>query len=196
MCTTILRVQTMLLYMIIFFTVGRPDHYHQTLNGTYQIPIDKLPYLDWLSADYAFTADYDWQASSQSYVDKIGNTVQNANTQNIGGDADFEKFYRTIGLTKLFAKKSNTGRKQRPTTPVKPGEPQKATRVSKKNKDGFVQIAGDLLMMVKKGRVSYAENNGIYLPSYIPELGFLGRDNYSGGLAPTLGFVFGKSSRY
>ena len=176
-----------------FFTVGRPDHYHQTLNGTYQIPIDKIPYLDFLRADYAFTTDYDWQAASQSYVEQIGNIVQNANTQNLSIDGDFEKLYRTVGLTKLFAKKSNTSSQRNSSVPLKPGEqaPPPPKRTSNKNKPGFKQVAGDLVMMVKKARVTYTENNGIFLPGYVPELGFLGRDNYSGSLAPTLGFVFG-----
>ena len=172
-----------------FFSIGRPDHYHQTLSGTYQIPIDKIPYLDFLRADYAFTADYDWQAASQSYVDRIGNTVQNANTQNLSIDADFEKLYRTVGLTKLFNKKSK--KRGGPATPLKPGDNQSASKARKKNSNGFLQVVGDLLMMVKKARFTYSENNGIFLPGYIPELGFLGRDNYSGSLAPTFGFVFG-----
>ncbi|MCB0475458.1 MAG: cell surface protein SprA, partial [Flavobacteriaceae bacterium] len=28
-----------------FFTIGRPYHYHQTLNGTYNIPINKIPWF-------------------------------------------------------------------------------------------------------------------------------------------------------
>jgi len=32
------------------------------------------------------------------------------------------------------------------------------------------------------------------LPGYIPEIGFLGRNNFSGGLAPTFGFVFGSQN--
>ena len=46
-------------------------------------------------------------------------------------------------------------------------------------------------MMVKRARISYVDNNGIFLPGYAPEVGFLGRDNFTGGLAPSFGFVFG-----
>ena len=72
-----------------FFTTGRPDHYHQSLNGTYKIPLNKIPFLEFVNADYAYTADFDWQASSQSYVDKVGNVIQNANTHILGFDLDF-----------------------------------------------------------------------------------------------------------
>ena len=31
-----------------FFNTGRPNQYHQKLNGTYQLPIDKIPFLDFM----------------------------------------------------------------------------------------------------------------------------------------------------
>ena len=65
------------------------------------------PLLDFINADYTYAADFDWQASSQSYIDKIGNVIQNSNTHNLGLDVDFTKFYKNIGLTKLFSKKES-----------------------------------------------------------------------------------------
>ncbi|MHB1146850.1 MAG: T9SS outer membrane translocon Sov/SprA [Lutibacter sp.] len=172
-----------------FFTVGRPDHYHQTLNGTYKIPLNKLPFLEFVNADYAYTADFDWQASSQSYIDKVGNVIQNANTHTIGVDLDFNTFYRTIGIDKLLnKKKSNAGAVDSKTPEV----PQ--NNASKKNKSVGGEIGQtfyNVLTSVKKARINYSENNGTYLPGYVPQIGFLGRDNYSGSLAPTFGFVFG-----
>lgn len=175
-----------------FFTIGRPAHYHQTLNATYKLPIDKLPFLNFIKSDYAYTADFDWQAASQSYVSQIGNTIQNANTHNLSVDVDFRKFYKNIKLNKAFTKrrvrkkvKSNT-----PKTADGKKAPERTKMVTKKgNKVGKAFV--DVLMSVKKARFSYAERNGMLLPGYIPEVGFLGRDNYSGGLAPTFGFVFG-----
>ncbi|WP_231961652.1 T9SS outer membrane translocon Sov/SprA [Urechidicola croceus] len=175
-----------------FFTVGRPQHYHQKLNGTYQLPIDKLPYLDFVRADYAYTADFDWQAGSQSYVDLVGNTIQNANTHNLSVDVDFSKFYKTSGITKLFTKRTirakevKTGKKDAEGNHIMKKIPAKKLDGNKIGKGVM-----DVLMSIKKARFTYAENNGTLLPGYVPEVGFLGRDNYSGGLAPSLGFVFG-----
>lgn len=158
-----------------FFSIGRPDHYHQTLNGTYKIPINKIPYLDFIKADYTYTADFDWQASSPSYVAQVGNVIQNANTHNWGVDLDFTKFYKTVGI----------GKKSTRINSSKDSNENKA----KSKKKGNVFI--DILTAVKKARVNYSENSGTYLPGYIPEIGFLGRNNYNGSLAPSLGFVFG-----
>ena len=168
-----------------FFTLGRPQHYHQTLNGTYKIPIDKLPFLNFIRADYAYTADFDWQASSQSYIEQVGNSIQNSNTHNLSVDLDFNRFYKNIGLTKLLSKKKKSTSSRIQSTA-------NASKIkNKKGGNSFAKTALGILMSVKKARISYQDNNGIFLPGYVPEVGFLGRNNYSGGLAPTLGFVFG-----
>jgi len=166
------------------FTIGRPEHYHQTLSGTYKLPINKLPYLDFVSADYTFTADFDWQAATPSYVNVMGNTIQNANTQNWGADLDFNKFYKTIGLTKLFGKKA-------PSSKSPPGANGANNNQVKKPKKGVNDVFANFITMIKKVRFNYTENNGTFLQGYIPEIGFLGRDQVNGSLAPTLGFVFG-----
>lgn len=175
-----------------FFTVGRPEHYHQTLGINYQIPLDQIPVLDFLQSDYQFTADYDWQSSSLSYVDRIGNAIQNANTHNLSVDADFERLYRYVGLNKAFTKRTVPGKIKKTGEKDEDGNPITKT-TAPKTKDGnkVGRAIVDLLMMVKRARSTYTERNGTYLGGYIPETGFLGRDNYSGSLAPTLGFVFG-----
>lgn len=172
-----------------FFSIGRPDHYHQTLNGTYKIPINKIPFLEFIDADYTYTADFDWQASSQSYVDKVGNVIQNANTHNIGLDLNFEKFYKNIGLEKLFNKKKSNSTTRSESAIKAPN-----STTSRKSKSVGGQLSKGfygLLTSVKKARFNYSENNGTYLPGYIPQIGFLGQDNFNGGVAPSLGFVFG-----
>jgi cell surface protein SprA len=173
-----------------FFSIGRPDHYHQSLNGTYELPLNKFPLLDFLKADYTYTADFDWQASSQSFVDRVGNVIQNSNTHVWGMDMDFGKFYKAIGLEGLFIKKKSAN----PTADNTSGITQNTTATNNRpaKKSGkFAQGVYGVLSAIKTARVNYTENNGTFLPGYVPEIGFLGRDNYNGSMAPTLGFVFG-----
>ncbi len=170
-----------------FFEIGRPEHYHQTLDLQYQLPINKIPVLDFIKANYSYTADFDWQATAPDYVEKIGNTIQNSNTHNFSADLDFMGFYKKIGLLNLAKKKNKRGK---PTSNV---ARQQASIKNKKLSGSRKILQGvvDVLSSVKRAKISYAENNGILLPGYIPDVGFLGRQNYSGSLAPTLGFVFG-----
>lgn len=184
-----------------FFNTGQPTNYHQKLNATYKIPIDKLPYLNFVTADYAYTADFDWSAQSQdpSIVARVGNLIQNANTHNLNTTFNLAKFYKNIKLENLFVKKKK-GARRGGGNPGLPGalrgpgqnqqskkKPSKNTSTGQKIMKGFY----NLLTSVKTAKINYAENNGQLLPGYEPEVGFLGRNNFNGGLAPSLGFVFG-----
>jgi len=196
-----------------FFNLGRPLHYHQTLDGSYQIPIDKIPLLSFIKSNYSYTADFDWQGSSKSYVNQIGNTIQNANTHNLSADFNMKKFYREIGLTKLLRNKKQKKRAKETREKQKRERQEKGNDVAgdteknegkseggKNEKDGngsnndvnkALKGIYDLITAVQTVKVSYQENNGTLLPAYQPTTGLLGRNNFSGGFAPTFGFVFG-----
>ncbi|SOS76000.1 cell surface protein SprA [Tenacibaculum piscium] len=184
-----------------FFTVGRPDNYHQKLNATYKLPIDKIPYLNFISADYGYTADFDWKSSSQSslnlkngttikYEDVVGNMIQNANTHNVNANIDFGRFYKNIKLKELLTKKN----KNNPANNLA----NNSSKIKLKKNASFGQkiFKGmyDVLTAVKRAKITYAQNNGTLLQGYKPSVGFLGRNNYQGGNAPSLGFVFGSQT--
>ncbi|WP_408024543.1 T9SS outer membrane translocon Sov/SprA [Tenacibaculum sediminilitoris] len=179
-----------------FFSIGRPDNYHQKLNATYKLPLDKFPFLKFISADYGYTADFDWKAGSQSYVEQIGNMIQNANTHNLNTNLDFGRFYKTLGLDKLLLK----GTKKLPTQKGKAtlGGSQVAQKAKLKKKASFGQKLAkgvyDVLTSVKRAKISYSQNNGTLLQGYKPSVGLFGRNSFDGGLAPTLGFVFGSQT--
>ncbi|MGV6844684.1 MAG: T9SS outer membrane translocon Sov/SprA [Lutibacter sp.] len=178
-----------------FFTMGRPSHYHQSLNGTYKIPLNKIPYLTFINSEYNYTADFDWQAASKSYVSTIGNVIQNANTTTLSSEIDFKKFYKVIGLTKLVSAKKRQIKRKKSSNKSKLKAPIATRSISAKKKKTIGGKIGkgiyDVLTSVKKARINYTENNGTFLPGYQPEIGFLGRNNFNGSLAPTFGFVFG-----
>ncbi|WP_298882566.1 cell surface protein SprA [uncultured Polaribacter sp.] len=177
-----------------FFNTGRANHYHQKLNGTYNLPIDKIPFLSFIKADYAYTADFDWQAAPQNTinvngvdvasVDLIGNVIQNSNTHNLNTTINFDRFYKGLGFEKLLMTK-----KQRKNTKGLNGTglPRTPGRVNQKKKlsvgKQILKGAYDILTSVKQGKISYSENNGQLLPGYTEDIGFLGG-------APT-SFAFG-----
>lgn len=182
-----------------FFNLGRASNYNQKLDATYKIPIDKLPFLSFVTADYNYTADFSWEAGSQSFIYEMGNAIQNANTHSLSSNLNMTKFYKEIGLKSLFTPK-NKKTKAKSKKKTDDGKPKFATptaprRTSSKKKksttEKILNVTYDLLTSVKTMRFSYAENNGTYLPGYNESVGFLGRSNTTGGLAPTFGFVFG-----
>mgnify|MGYP000559861925 FL=1 len=178
-----------------FFNVGRPTQYNQKLNTTYKLPINKIPYLGFMSLDYAYTADFDWKATSQdaSIIERVGNLIQNANTHNVTGSLNFAKLYKDTKFENLFLKKKNRKKSNPNSLDKSTTNKQVSARKRKKEPFGRKVIKGfyDVITSVKTGKISYSENNGQLLPGYEPEVGFLGRNNFGGGLAPSLGFVFG-----
>ncbi len=184
-----------------FFKIDRPNNYHQTLDANYKIPINKIPIFDFVDATYRYTADYDWQAPAESFIDDVGNTIQNANTHSLTANLNMTKFYKKTGIQDLAVKKKRQPKSAKKKTNDKPTTPSISSnrttqrgRINKKNwstGQKVVQGLVDVVTSVKNIRVSYTENNGTILPGYSPEIGFLGRDNTSAGFAPTLGFVFG-----
>ncbi|WP_218598007.1 cell surface protein SprA [Polaribacter sp. NJDZ03] len=177
-----------------FFNTGRANHYHQALNGTYNLPIDKIPFLKFIKADYAYTADFDWQAAPQNTIDingvdvpsvnLIGNTIQNANTHNLNTTINFDAFYKGLGFEKLLLTKNqrkNAKGDQGAGLPRTPGRVKQNKKLSIGKK--ILKGTYDVLTSVKQGKISYSENNGQLLPGYTEDVGFLGG-------APT-SFAFG-----
>ncbi len=169
------------------FTLGRPEHYHQSFNGTYKLPFNKFKYLDFINATYTYTADYDWQAPSLSNIDIVGNTIQNANTHSFSADLTMDRLYQQLHLDRLYTK----GKKKKSTST---GNKKTVNTKSVKNENKFIKAGVDLLTSIKTIRATYAANNGTFLPGYIPQSGFMGQDRYNGGFAPDFGFVFGSQA--
>ena len=178
-----------------FFNTGRPTQYSQKLNSTYKLPINKIPYLGFIGVDYAYTADFDWRATSQdiTIIEKVGNLIQNANTHNLTGSFNFAKLYKDSKFENLFIKKKDRKKRASDSSDKLQVSKQVAVKKRKKQPLGRKVIKGfyDVITSVKTGKLSYTENNGQLLPGYEPQVGFLGRNNFNGGLAPSLGFVFG-----
>ena len=188
-----------------FFNTGRANHYHQKLNGTYQLPLAKIPFLSWIKVDYGYTADFDWQAAAQStidiggtdvaYVDLVGNVIQNANTHNLNTTFSFEKFYKSLGFEKWTKTKRKPIPKQVVALKALDSLAKKPKRIRQKYKrvpypskkiplvKKVLKSLYTVATSVKQGKISYSENNGQYLPGYTQDVGFLGG-------APT-SFAFG-----
>lgn len=162
-----------------FFNTGRANQYHQKLNATYQLPLDKFPFLKFIKADYAYTADFDWQVQSQdeSIAEQIGNVIQNANTHNLNTTFSFDKIYKSVGFEKLLLTKQQ--RKLAKENKNARIQPKKNLPTGKK----ILKLSWDVLTSVKQAKISYSENNGQYLQGYDEGIGFLGG-------APT-SFAFG-----
>jgi len=173
-----------------FLDIGDPNRQYQQLGVNYELPLYKIPFLNFLQATYSYTGDFQWQKGSDLYGDlevdgqtyDLGNTIQNANVHNLNTSMDMGKLYRYIGLVKKPTNKNGRG----PVSARSPKGAEQPTPVSKSN--AWVNAAIDLATMVKRIQVNYQENNGTYLPGYLETPGFLGT------VQPTFGYTIGSQS--
>ena len=160
---------------------GRPTHFHQRFNIGYRLPLKDIPALKWVDVNFKYSADFDWQGGSLATRTaglNLGNNLQNSNTVQFNGKLNFKKLYRQLGLGK---NSSSSKRKSR-----KPG-----AKKTTKSSSSVWDVPVGIITMIKDVTLSYSENNGTFLPGYLPEVGFFGQQNYNGTMAPSLGFMFG-----
>ncbi len=91
---------------------GRVTNYQHNYNVSYKLPINKLPYLSWTSANIKYTGMYRWQTAPQTTSSDIvwGNTISNSN--NIQGTTQFNltTLYNRSKYLKGLSRKYGTSR--------------------------------------------------------------------------------------
>ncbi|UPS45904.1 cell surface protein SprA [Prevotella sp. E15-22] len=110
---------------------GTPLDYQQSFSASYQLPLDKLPILDWVKSDASYTATYSWLRGTElDDGTSLGNTISNNRNLTVNGTFNMETLYNHIP----FLKKTNERfKKAISTQPKKPAK--KTTTTSNESKD-------------------------------------------------------------
>lgn len=181
--------------------LGTMNQYNQVLNVNYNIPINKLPLLDFMTATARYQGTYNWTASPRSIQETMGNKAENSNTLQINGNVRFTTLYNRVPYFKRVLSTMQPSRRGGPQPATrKPAQPQtqaKADTAQKlKPKTNYFKMGTEALVRIvlglKDGSLSYSESNGTLLPGFKPTPGFIGNDMNLN--APGLGFVFGSQS--
>ncbi|WP_026810084.1 T9SS outer membrane translocon Sov/SprA [Arenibacter latericius] len=170
-----------------FFDIGEPNRHSQELQLNYELPFNKIPFLDFINAQYTYTSNFDWQRGGDAIREVAGedvNTVQNANTHNLTTSLSMQKFYDAIGLGRKNTRTPVRGQ----TNLARAANAQNNEEDVTKTNNSGVNALIDVLTMVKRVNVTYSENNGKVLPGYTKSVGFIGTAK------PTIGFVFGSQA--
>ena len=119
---------------------GRPLTYRSTFNASYQLPINKIPIFDWVTADGSYAGNYNWTRGTElEDGTSLGHTVSTQRTINLNGRLNFDTLYkkwkfladadkRLSGNTKKSNSSSRTASKNAKATAKKgeEGEEQEA----------------------------------------------------------------------
>ena len=168
---------------------GDPNRHFQTLNLTYKLPFNYLPFLSFIDANYSYTGDFSWQRGSDvlsevtaesGAVLGVVNTIQNNNTKSLNGSISTDRLYRILGLNK-----KNTAQRRLPLRTLL--KDSTGAKKPKKKRKALANVV-DLISILKRVQFSYSESNGKVLPGYLPSIGLVGT------LQPTPGFTFGSQA--
>jgi cell surface protein SprA len=144
--------------------LGRTTDYNHDLNITYNLPLNKIPGLNWLNVATRYGTNFNWQTEPLSTLRDpgitLGNTIQNSRNIQVNPTLNLTGLYNKFG----FIKRSNNGN----------------------STAGF--FIG-LLTSIKTINGAFTQTKGTYLPGYLPNTNYLGIDAASG--APGWGFIFG-----
>lgn len=111
---------------------GEPVSYEQRFNISYNIPVNKLPHLDWITSNAQYTAFYQWDKGTVLALGEepvTGNLIENQRNWNGDLRFNFETFYNKFPRLKEINRKYS----KMPTT-TKKEDDKKEAKDAKENK--------------------------------------------------------------
>jgi len=97
---------------------GRNTIFNQSINASYNVPLNKFPLTDWTTLRATYGTTYNWAAASL-LASNLGNTLGNTQTRQVNAEANFTQLYnKSKMLKKILAPKSQAPAKgAKPSTP-------------------------------------------------------------------------------
>ncbi len=171
---------------------GRPTNYHQTINVRWQVPINKLPYMNFATLSTTYTGDYDWRANSLTATGNtvpdslnFGNTIQNNSQIQANGQFNMIAFYNQIPYLKKINQGSRPSRgRDRRGRLANPRSGEDSADDKDKGEEEEPSLATKILngtlktlMMVKNATANISKSEGTLLPGFLPTATLMGMDN-------------------
>lgn len=169
-------------------SLGRMKVFDQKIRMTYRLPLDKIPFTDWMTADYSHTIGYNYQANAFGITDNeglpFGDIIRNSRDRGISGRVDFVALYNKLKYLR-FANSPNAPRKNFTRSP---GDIEDIER----SQSQVLKSAARILMTVRGINVTYNVLETTALPGFLRAPKYFGLDNMG---APGLPFVLGQQDR-
>lgn len=150
--------------------LGRTTNYNHTINLNYNVPINKIPGMDWAAVVARYSAHFNWQTQPLFAINDptydVGNSIQNSRAIQVNPTFNMVSLYNKFPFIR------------------------KANNPNSKGSAGKFFLG--LLTSVKNLSATYTRTEGTFLPGYLPQSGFFGSDGNYG--APGLGFLLGSQT--
>ena len=106
------------------FNGGRNTQYAQQATLTYNVPMQKIPWLDWTTLRASYSTQYNWLAASL-LAKNLGNTLSNTQTRTINGELNFDQLYNKSRFLRAVNAAPSGNKKAKDTAGIK--EPKQVT---------------------------------------------------------------------
>ncbi len=179
-----------------FKNLGDLNNFSQQIILNWNVPINKLPLMDWLSANARYAGDYQFTGASLA-AQQLGGVIENSNNIMLSGSGNMNTLYNKIPYLKKLSQAALPGavpgESQRFTKEIKELEAEGKSPSDTIVKKNFTKLVLDnflkILIGVKNISVNYNETKGFALPGFAHKPSYLG--NVWDINAPGLPFVAG-----
>ena len=155
--------------------LGRTVNYNHTINFNYNVPISKIPGMDWATLVARYSTNFTWQSQPEFALNTsdydVGNSIQNGRTIQLNPTLNFVTLYNKFKAIR------NAGNINNNTT---------------SNNSGIGKTLLGLLTSVKSVTGAYTRTQGTFLPGYLPNSNLFGEDlTYN---SPGIAFLLGSQA--
>ncbi|MGN6178036.1 MAG: cell surface protein SprA [Mucilaginibacter sp.] len=151
--------------------LGRTINYNHTIAATWTLPINKIPYLDWINANATYTTNFTWLAAPAFSENEpqfaVGNSISNKRSIIVSPTLNFTTLYNKFGVLRRLTDNNN-------------------------GYSGIKKVLLELLTSIKSVNGTYTRTDGTFLPGYLPGSHVFGYDPSYG--APGIGFLLGSQA--
>ena len=134
-----------------FWRLGRNMDYNHMLNFTYTLPLNKLPYLEWMNITARYGSQFNWQSEPLNLLKNqsidLGNSIQNNRTIQINPTFNFNNLFNKLRLYR---------------------------ELTKPDDNSFSSTLVRMLTGLRTVNAAYTKIQGTYLPGYLPNSNILG----------------------
>lgn len=154
--------------------LGTPLSYAQQFDASWNLPLNKIPVFDWITADVKYQATYNWTRGAElTDGSNMGNTIANQRSATLNAKVNMETLYNHWNFLKEANKKfSSSSRSSGRKTPSRGGKAvkDKDEDSTKKNFTQEVTLKADTTLVIthnqktKKLRVTALRKDGTKYP--------------------------------
>lgn len=186
------------------FELGRANQFSQEITASYNVPVHKLPYLDWVRLNTSYSPHFTFIGSTPA-MESLGNSIENSARLTINSNFSFNTLYNKVPFIKKIndSKRNAQNQRMRSQMPVPRRDRLKDLEEEEKKEEkdsiesklqkilkeiGYYTV--QLATSVKSASISYNSNQGTYIPGFMPTSEYFGMDSRN-SWAPGIGFVLG-----